>query len=202
MKIRAINYPKYSTNTLNTPSKNSSSMGFEGNSSAGNNKFIDGILNNKVAQSLFKTAGRNPHLIQVMSVGILGLTLRPATLLVVPGAKKEDKQYVAAKSIIGTALFVVSQLLISIPLDKSLKKLAETAQKNPKSVFKQYSSKQIKAYSFLISNAVGLVATFATSSYLTVKFTTKMMNKLFPQKTSDNANNDTQKPQGKERGNL
>jgi len=200
MKIRA-KYPEYPMKTPNMPPKNAPSMGFEGNLAAKKEPVIDRILKKEFAQKLFDMADRNPHLLQVISIGVLGMTIRPATLLAIPGAEKEDKQYIAAKSIIGTAMFVASQLLVSVPLDKSLKKIGEIAQKNPKSRFYKYSPKQLKAYSFLISNAIGLTLTLATSSFLTVKLTTKIMNKLFAKKDS-NANNDTQKLQGKERDNL
>lgn len=194
MKIQA-KYPEYPINSLKMPTKNEQGIGFEGNSAVSETPRIDRILKSPFVQGVFKTAGRTPHVIRVGSVGVLGLTLRPATLLAVPGAKKEDKQYVAAKSIIGTALFVVSQLLITLPLDKSLKSLAEKAKKNPASIFNKYSSKQLSVYSFFVSEAVALAFTLATTSYLTVKLTTKIMTKLFPQKEKGH----TQKPQGKER---
>lgn len=199
MKLKAIKYPEYPINSPNMPAKSVKSpknIGFEGNLAV-KNETADRILNNKFVQNIFETAGRNPHLVQVATTGVLGLTLRPATLLAVPGAEKEDKQYVAAKSIIGTAIFVVTQLLITLPLDKSLKKLTDVAKQNPQSVFKNYSPKQLKAYSFFVSNAVGLALTLATSSFLTVKLTTKIMNKLFPHKASKEVN--TQNLQGKER---
>lgn len=195
MKLRAINYPEYPINSLNTPKKNASGIGFEGKFAL-KNETIDKILEKKFVQDLFKKAGNNPHLIQVVSIGILGLTLRPATLLAVPGAEKEDKNYVAAKSIIGTVLFVASQLLVTIPLGKSLDKLEEIAKQNPKSVFHGYNSKQLAAYKFLVSNAVGLIFSLATTSYLTVRLTTKIMNKLFPHRAKEGS---TQKLQGKER---
>lgn len=198
MKIQTIKNIEYRISNSCANSQTCAKTCFGTSLNAKESPIIDGILKNKLAQNLFKIAGRNPHLVQVISVGILGLTLRPATLLVVPGAEKEDKQYVAAKSIIGTALFVASQLLVSIPLDKSLKKIEEIAQKNPTSVFNHYSPKQLKAYNFLISNAVGLALTLTTSSYLTIKLTTKIMNKLFPQKKSI-VNSSMQKPQREER---
>lgn len=197
MKIRATQYPEYSVKTSNMPKKNTSSIGFEGNSVVSETPRIDKILKTPFFKNVFEIAGRTPHVIRVGSIGILGLTLRPATLLAVPGADKKDKQYVAAKSVIGTALFVASQLLITLPLDKSLKSLAEKAKKNPSSIFNKYSPKQLAAYSFFVSEAVALIFTFATSSYLTVKLTTKMMKKLFP--NTDSNKNNTQKPQGKER---
>lgn len=191
MKIRA-KYPEYPINSPKMPIKNAPNIGFEGNSAMSETPRIDKILKSPFIQKMFETAGRTPHVVRVGSIGILGLTLRPATLLAVPGAKKEDKQYVAAKSVIGTALFVASQLLITLPLDKSLKSLAQKAKKTPTSIFNKYSPKQLSVYSFIVSEAVALAFTFATSSYLTVKLTTKMMTKLFPAK-------DTQNPQGKER---
>lgn len=198
MKVRAIQYPEYQIKTSNMPTKNTSNIGFEGLSTAKKNGMVDWVLKNKYAQKLFGIADKNPHVLNVICIGVLGTTLRPATLLAVPGAEKEDKQYVAAKSIIGTILFVASQLLISLPLGKGLKELGKTAVKNPQSKFYKYSPKKMEAYSFLISNAVGLVLSLFSSSFLTVKLTTKIMNKLFSQRHAKQSN-DTQNPQGKER---
>lgn len=195
MKIQA-KYPEYQLNSSKMPIKNAKSIGFEGNLAV-KNETADKILNSNLAKSIFNMAGRNPHLLQVLTTGVLGLSLRPLTLLAVPGAEKEDKQYVAVKSVIGTALLLASQLLITIPLDKSLKTVIEFAKQNPTSKFNQYSPKQLKAYSFLVSNAVGLALTLATSSYLTVKLTTKIMNKIFPRKSSKETS--TQIVKGKER---
>lgn len=192
MKIRA-QYPEYPNNPLNNSRKNPQRIGFEGNLAV-KNETADKILNNKFCQSVFNMSGRNPYLVQLLTTGVLGLSLRPLTLLAVPGAEKEDKQYIAVKSVIGTALLLATQLLFTIPLDKTLKLLIDKNQKNPTGIFKNYTPKQLKAYSFLVSNTVGLALTLATSSYLTVKLTTKIMNKLFSKK---NAN--TQKSQGKER---
>ncbi len=193
MKLRAINYPEYQINSLKMPTKNKQGTNFEGNLAV-KNETADKILNNKFCQSVFNMAGRNPYLVQLLTTGVLGLSLRPLTLLAVPGAEKEDKQYVAVKSVIGTALLLATQLLITIPFDKTLKLLIDKTKENPTGVFKNYTPKQLKAYSFLVSNAVGLALTLATSSYLTVKLTAKIMNKLFSKK-----NTDAQNLQGKER---
>lgn len=197
MKIRANN-PICQVNSLNTPKKNVSNKGFEGNSAASQTPKIDRILKNKFAQKLSKIAQQNPHAFNLINLAVLGILLRPATVMAVPGAEKEDKQYVAAKSVIGTALIVASQLLISIPLGKGIEKLGKAAANNPKIPFFKFGSKQFDAYNFLISNAVGLVVTLASSSFLTVKLTTKIMNKLLSEKKS-NVNNNTQKLPGKER---
>lgn len=193
MKLKAIKYPEYAINSPKMPIKNAQGIGFEGNLAV-KNETADKILNNKFAKSVFNMAGRNPYLLQLLTTGVLGLSLRPLTLLAVPGAEKEDKQYVAVKSVIGTALLLATQLLITIPLDKTLKVLIDKTKENPTGIFKTYTPKQLKAYSFLVSNAVGLALTLATSSYLTVKLTTKIMNKLFSHKKAD-----TQNSQGKER---
>lgn len=196
MKIRA-KYPEYQINSLNNSKRNPPAINFEGNSAVSEMPKIDKILKKPFVQKLFKIAQQNPHAFNLINLAVLGIVLRPATVMAVPGAEKEDKQYVAAKSVIGTVLVVASQLLISIPLGKGIEKLGKVAANNPKNPFFKFGSKQFDAYNFLISNAVGLIVTLASSSFLTVKLTAKIMNKFLPQKDS-NANNNTQNPQGKE----
>jgi hypothetical protein len=196
MKIRA-KYPEYSMNNPKIPSKNASRIGFEG-SFAAKPDTVDKVLKSNFAQKLFEIADNNSHVFNLINLAIYGMALRPATLLTVPGAEKEDKQYVAAKSLIGTTLIVASELLICIPLGAGINKLGKMAKQNPEIKFPVKGSKQFKAYSFLINNVVGLVLTLALSSFLTVRLTTKIMNKLFPPKDSK-ANKNTQNPQGKER---
>lgn len=199
MKIRA-NYPEYQVNSLKMPTKsvkNAQSIGFEGNSAASETPRIDNLLKKPLVQKLFKIAQQNPHAFNLINLAVLGIVLRPTTVMAVPGAEKEDKQYVAAKSVIGTVLIVASQLLISIPIGKGIEKLGKAAEKNPKIPFFKFGSKKFDAYNFLISNAVGLIVTLASSSFLTVKLTTKIMNKLLPQKS--NLNKDTQNLKEKER---
>lgn len=197
MKIQA-KYPEYQVNSPKMPTKNSKSMGFEGNLAVSESPRIDKILKKPLVQNLFKIAQQNPHAFNLINLAVLGIVLRPTTVMAIPGAEKEDKQYVAAKSVIGTVLIVASQLLISIPLGKGIEKLGKAAQKNPKIPFFEFGSKKFDAYNFLISNAVGLIVTLASSSFLTVKLTTKIMNKWMSQKNS-NSNNGTQNPKGKER---
>lgn len=199
MKIRA-KYPEYQVNSPNMPAKSVKSaktIGFEGNSAVSETPRVDKILKKGYVQKLFKIAQQNPHAFNLINLAALGIVLRPATVLVIPGAEKEDKQYVAAKSLIGTVLIVASQLLISIPLGNAIERLGKAAEKNPKIPFFKFGSKKFDAYNFLISNAVGLAVTLASSSFLTVKLTTKIMNKLLPQKS--HLNKDTQSLKGKER---
>lgn len=197
MKLKAIKYPEYSKSTPNMPKKNVSSIGFEGNSAVSKTPRIDRILKKGYVQKLFKIAQQNPHAFNLINLAALGIVLRPATVLMIPGAEKEDKQYVAAKSLIGTVLIVASQLLISIPLGNVIERLGKAAAKNDKIPFFKFGSKKFDAYNFLISNAVGLAVTLASSSFLTVKLTTKIMNKLLPQKS--NLNKGTQNLKEKER---
>lgn len=196
MKIRA-KYPEYPQKP-SAIQKKASKQEFEGNFAVKKETAIDNILKAKFAQKLFKIANDNPHVFNLITIGTLGMTLRPATLLVVPGAEKEDKQYVAAKSIVGTALLIASELLVCIPLGKTIDKLGKAAETNPKLSIPKFGTKQFKAYSFLVNNAVGLALTLALSSFLTVKLTAKIMNKLFP--STDK--NPTQKPSRKEREKL
>lgn len=200
MKIRA-KYPEYSINSLKTPAKSGQNINFEGNPAVSETPRIDNFLKKGYAQKLFKLAQGNPHVFNLINLAIFGIVLRPTTILAIPGAEKEDKQYVAAKSLIGTALIVASELLVCIPLGKGIEKLGKAAKKNPKNLFPEFNTPRYDAYNFLISHAVGLVLTLALSSFLTVRLTTKIMNKLFPQKDSK-VNDDTLKLQGKERGKL
>lgn len=198
MKLKAIKYPEYPINSLKMPIKNAQGIGFAGNSAVSESPRVDKILKKPFVQKLFKIAQQNPHAFNLINLAVLGIVLRPTTVMAIPGAEKEDKQYVAAKSVIGTVLIVASQLLISIPLGKGIEKLGKAAEKNPKIPFFKFGSKKFDAYNFLISNAVGLIVTLASSSFLTVKLTTKIMNKLISRNISK-PSKDTQNLKGKER---
>jgi hypothetical protein len=181
MKIQAIKNLQYSQSVQNIYQK-----GVMGNFCAQKPSKIDTVLKNKFAQKLFNLASENPHVFNLINIGILGTLIRPATLIIMPGAEKEDKQYVAAKSVIGTVLLVASELVICIPLAKCIDKLGEAAKKNPASKFPKIGTPRFKAYGYLINNVVGLALTLASSAFITVKLTTKIMNKLDKNKKENN----------------
>jgi hypothetical protein len=181
MKIPAIKYSEYPSQPQTTKPK-----GFAGNFAVSKTPFTDKILKKPFAQKLFSLASENPHVFNLINIGILGTLIRPATLIIIPGAEKEDKQYVAAKSVIGTVLLVASELAICIPLAKCIDKLGEAAKKNPASKFPKIGTPKFKAYGYLVNNVVGLALTLASSAFITVKLTTKIMNKLDKNKKENN----------------
>lgn len=59
---------------------------------------LDKVLCNKVSRWIFDTADKNRCLLEAFIATGLGMTLRPLTIMVTPGQKKEDMQYSVAKS--------------------------------------------------------------------------------------------------------
>lgn len=66
----------------------------------------------------------NSTLCNAAIVTALATTLRPAAILAMPGAKKEDKQYSAAKSITTGIVGLLFALALYKPLEHSLAKLS------------------------------------------------------------------------------
>lgn len=84
---------------------------------------IDKILKSKVAQGIFNFASMNPFGFNILALATTCIILRPPTVMVIPGSNKEDKQYVAAKSIIGSVVANTGRILLCLPLAKAIEKI-------------------------------------------------------------------------------
>lgn len=184
MKTQITKYNEYKICSGNTPKNiiNRQTTAFVGNIVASKTPFIDKVLNNKLAQKSFKLADFSPHIFNLSIMGLIGVILRPASIFVVPGAKKEDKQYAMAKSIVGSVVVIASHLALCIPLAKAIKKLGVEAEAKPHlSNFPKINSPRFEAFNYFVNNGFAMFLTVALSM-LTVKAITTIMNKILPTK--------------------
>lgn len=133
MNVQIVKHYKYNAHS-NPSLKNGQvkqSLNFNGKALTNDTIFIDKILKNKYSQKLFNLASMNPHTFNLTVMALMGITLRPATIMVIPGAEKEDKQYAAGKSIISAIITTTTQAALCIPLAKTIEKYAIEAHKNP-----------------------------------------------------------------------
>lgn len=171
------------------------SINFKG-ANQGSTKFIDGILKNKLAKKLFNLASLNPHAFNLTAMAIMGIFLRPATILVFPGAKKEDKQYAAGKSVISSTITTVTQIALCIPLGKSIEKLAKAAEKQVgKTDFPKFKTKKFEAYNYLINNGFAVILS-VVSSMIMAEAVTRIMNKILPNNKKTQKKPEIQKENG------
>lgn len=91
-------------------------------------KVPEGLLKSKIFHGILQTAERNASLFEAGFVLAIATTLRPMTVLSMPGAKMEDKQYAAVKAISsGTVGFVLAALLY-IPMAAIMTRLGNSAK--------------------------------------------------------------------------
>lgn len=184
MKIQTVKQLEYINHSGDSCKNkiNPSSVSFAADLPAEKTPFIDKILKNKFSQKLFNLASKNPHAFNLTAIGLMGILLRPVGILVIPGAKKEDKQYAAAKSSIGTVITVCAQLAFCIPLALLIEKLAKEALKNPSaSNFPQIKTPKFEAFNYFVNNGFSMIlAVFI--SMLVAKTLTVVMKKFAPEK--------------------
>lgn len=198
MKIQTIqceNYKKCQANLGKDGKMNQSNklaLSFAANLPKANMPFTDKLLKSKFVQKLLNLASLNPHAFHLVIMAFMAILLRPATILIVPGAKKEDKQYAAGKSIVSSVISTTSQLALCIPLAKLIEKLAREAEIKPHlSNFPKINTKRFEAFSYLINNgfAVGLTL---VSALVMSKAVAKIMNKILPDKKKESKVQDSQ----------
>lgn len=146
-------------------------------------RYIDKFLKSKSGLKILKLADINPTLFSLGIATAVSTTLRPATLMVVPGAKKEDKKYASVKSIISAFVTLATQGLIFYPLGVAMKKLGEKAENAPKSTKFPYKIKtpKFEACNYFLNNALGFFVTIAATLVM-VKVVGAIMNKIMPPK--------------------
>lgn len=147
--------------------------------------FTDKLLKNKFMQKLFNLASLNPHAFNLTIMAVMAIMLRPATILIVPGAKKEDKQYAAGKSVVSSVISTTAQLALCIPLAKTIEKLAREAEVKPHlSNFPKIKTPRFEAFNYLVNNGFAIILTVA-SSMVMAKAVAKIMNKILPTKETN-----------------
>lgn len=143
-------------------------------------EFIDKILNNKVAKGIFDFASLNPFGFNILMLATTCIVLRPATVMVVPGSNKEDKKYIAVKSIVASTIANTGRLLFCLPLAKSIEKLGNKAVEKTKNIdFPAKGTPRFDAYNFGVNNGFAFILSLFTTA-LFVAAVTKIMNKIMP----------------------
>lgn len=157
---------------------NPSSVSFAADLPSEKTPIIDRILKNKLSQKLFNLASKNPHAFNLAAIGLMGIILRPVGILVIPGAKKEDKEYAAAKSGIGTVIMIAAQLAFCIPLAMAIEKLAKEALKNPNiSNFPKIKTPKFEAFNYFVNNGFSMILAIFISM-IVAKTLTIVMKKV------------------------
>lgn len=146
-------------------------------------RYIDKFLNSKTGLKIIKTAGLNPAFFALAMGTLVSTTFRPATLMVVPGAKKEDKKYASIKSIISAFVTLATQGLIFYPLGLAMKKLGEKAKDAPNSTKFPYKIKtpKFEICNYFLNNGLNIFVTVGATLVM-VKVVGAIMDKIMPRK--------------------
>lgn len=171
--------PKF--NDLNINTKSEKTVSFTANSPAKTN-LIDKVLKNKIFKSMCKFAGKNPHAFNLLSLAFVGILLRPPSIMAVPGAKKEDKEYAATKSVVGSSTVAISQLLFIIPLASVLDNIRKEITKNNHGL-NNPKMRRFEAFNYLVNNGVGLILTLLFMPFV-VKSTNSIATKMLERTSS------------------
>lgn len=150
-------------------------------------KAINSILNNKSAQWIFKFAKKNPFGFNILALALSCIILRPATIMVLPGQKKDDKQYLAGKSIIASVIIDIARFAFCLPLAMALDSMGEKAKKLPKIKFPKAGTKDFDMFNFGVSNALSIVLQVGTAALMTMAIPKVMSRILKPPEQKENA---------------
>ena len=142
-------------------------------------KVINSILKNKAAQWAFKFANDNPFGFSVLTLATTCMVFRPATVMALPGQKKEDKQYLAVKSFVASAVANAGRLMFILPLGIAIKKMGEAAKKDSGFKFPHIETKNFNAFNFATNNGFAILLSIGTAAVMT-KAIPKVMSKILP----------------------
>lgn len=141
-------------------------------------KAINSILNNKSAQWIFKFAKKNPFGFNILALALSCIILRPATIMVLPGQKKDDKQYLAGKSIIASVIIDIARFAFCLPLAKALEYVGNKAKEMPKKIkFPAEGTKDFDMFNFGVNNALSVVLQVGTAALMTMAIP-KVMSRI------------------------
>jgi hypothetical protein len=139
-------------------------------------KVPDAFHKSGVLHKILELAGSNPTFFEVAFATTLMTTIRPLTVLAVPGAKKEDKQYAAVKSICSAVSSFALTALLYIPLAAVMKNLGNG--KLPGFPFPK-DSNQFKAFNHYFNYGSRFILA-PLEAMILFKMIPPIMNKLFP----------------------
>lgn len=149
-------------------------------------KFIDRILKNKAAQKVFQFASDSAFGFDILTLATTCILMRPVTILLLPGSDKDDKKYLAAKSVISSVIANAGRIAFCWPLTKSLEKLGDKAEKSPGSIeFPGRSTSEFKSFNFMVNKGFFMLLSIATSALMAMAVA-KIMAKILPPPTKKN----------------
>ena len=174
---------------LNRNKKNYSTPSFKGGVVPGK-AFLTSLI------KFCEKTDHNPALAQAVIGTIFASILRPVTILSIPGAKKEDKQYAAGKALISGVLGLVFSAIFYLPLsmivNKALKgginktiKLLNGNKETKKLIF-PFSQKSLEAdaFKFLIKYGSSFVVG-AIDAFVLFKLLHPVVHKIFGNKKAN-----------------
>lgn len=141
-------------------------------------KAINWILKKGMTQSLIKFASDNAFGFKVLALAVACIIMRPITVMLMPGQKKEDKQYLAAKSLIAATIADVARLTFILPLGMSLKWMGNKAKAAPGKIkFPASETNEFHAFNFAVSEGFGFLLQIGTATLLAMTLP-KVMSKI------------------------
>jgi hypothetical protein len=148
---------------------------------------------------------KNPALAEAAIGTLFASILRPTTILAMPGAKKEDKEYAASKAFISGFLGLGLNFLCLVPVaiatravaKQGFKKLLKTANgekifEEIKPVFDKKDKQKSEAFSFLTKYAASFVVAIIDTMIL-FKLIHPVAQKLFGHKHESKQNSEVNK---------
>lgn len=143
-------------------------------------KAINSILRSPKAQWVFKFASKNQFGFNILALALSCIIMRPATIMVLPGQKKDDKQYLAAKSIIASVIIDIARFAFCLPLARALVKNGLKAKQHPDKIkFPAEGTKEFNAFKFATNNGLSIVLQIGTAALMTMAIP-KVMAKILP----------------------
>lgn len=152
-------------------------------------KVPDTVFKSKAFEYLSNMAEKYPAVFEAFTALGITSTIRPLTVLAVPGADIEDKKYAATKSVVSGALGFGVSLVAYKPLGKVIDKLGDGSYQGLKLPWAKNTT-QFKAFSFLTNYGFKFVIGIPTA-VLIFKLIPVAMKVLFPnrkKKPMDNYN--------------
>lgn len=150
------------------------------------------FYNSKFLDYIARMAKDYPGLFEALTALGVTCTIRPITIMAMPGAKQEDKQYAAVKSVASGIVGYGLSLLAFKPLGDIVKKLGEGGYdhilKHPFPY--KYGTPQFNTFSFITNYGAKFLLALPMA-IATFKLIPVMMDKLFPnrnKKPIDNYN--------------
>ncbi|MEI7474055.1 MAG: hypothetical protein WCK67_04690 [bacterium] len=136
----------------------------------------DGVFTFKPIQGLFKLAQKDLALFDAVLTFALVASIRPLTIMAMPGASKEDKQYAATKAMAGGAIGLGLTALLFTPVTKAVKGVS-------KELFKGLanSEKKEKAFEYLMNYGAKFIIA-PLQAFLLVESIHPIMDLVFPKK--------------------